>query len=341
MTILAGNSASSPHTHIARTVTDVMRLVALALIPGILVSCYFFGISILFNILLAIIFAVLIEAAVLKMRKMNVLDTLKDGTAIVTAMLFALAVTPFTSWWVSLTGIAFAIIVAKHLYGGTGTNPFNPAMAGYVFVYLCFPVELAYWPDLTTTAANISFLDSIKIILSVYPQATDGLSGATPLSNMKLELNQMNMVSEIMSGPLYGALGGAAWQWIGLAYLFGGIWLLLARVIRWQIPIAILGSLFGISLLCNMIDSDVYPSALYHLFTGGTMLCAFFIATEPSSSSTTPNGKIIYGIGIGLFIYIIRTWGSYPDGVGFAVLLMNAMVPLIDYYTRPKVLGEQ
>ncbi len=341
MSMLTDNSVSSPHTHISRTVTDVMQQVALALIPGVLVSCYFFGIGILFNILLAIVFAVFIEAAVLKMRKMSIAATLKDGTAIVTAMLFALAISPFTSWWVSLVGIAFAIIVAKHLYGGIGANPFNPAMAGYVFVLLCFPVELAYWPGLTANSDAVSFLDSLKIIMSVFPEATDGLSGATPLSNMKLELSQMNMISEIMSGPLYGALGGAAWQWIGVAYLAGGIWLLLNRIIRWQIPVAILGSLFVISMLCNMIDSDIYPSAMFHLFTGGTMLCAFFIATDPASSSTTPVGKIIYGIGIGFFIYIIRTWGSYPDGVAFAVLLMNAMVPMIDYYTRPKVLGEK
>jgi len=151
----------------------------------------------------------------------------------------------------------------------------------------------------------------------------------------------MTMVSEIERNPLYGSLGGKGWQWIALAYLAGGIWLIINKIIRWQIPVYVLATIFIISFICHFIDSDVYPSALYHLFTGGTMLCAFFIATDPASSSTTPKGKIIYAVGVGLLIYVIRTWGSYPDGIAFAILIMNALVPLIDFYTRPKTLGER
>ncbi|MEQ8289532.1 MAG: RnfABCDGE type electron transport complex subunit D [Gammaproteobacteria bacterium] len=339
MAVTTEKSLTSPHTHTTRTVRDVMLQVMLALIPGIAVSTWYFGISILANLFLGVLFAVAIEAGLLRLTRSPVLPGITDGTAIVTGMLFALALSPFTVWWVTLTGIAFAILVAKHLFGGVGNNPFNPAMAGYVFVLLCFPVQMAAWPDLLASS-DLSFADSLGIIFQGLPATTDGLTGATPLTNMQLELNRMTMVSEIEAGPLYGALGGMAWQGIAIAYLLGGIWLMINHIIRWQIPCAVIGTVLLAAIVCHMTDPDIYPSASYHLFTGGTMLCAFFIATDPASSSTTPGGKIIYGVGIGLLIFIIRTWGSYPDGIGFAVLIMNAFVPLIDYYTRPRVLGE-
>ncbi len=319
-----------------------MRKVLYALIPGILLSSYYFGIGILVNCILATAFALIFETLILKCRQQAIAPVIKDGTAIVTALLFALAISPYTPWWVTLTGIAFAIIVAKHLFGGLGNNPFNPAMAGYVFVLLSFPVQMAYWPDLSGFVEQpLTTIQNIGIIFSGSGTDLDAISGATPLSNMKVELGLMTMVSEIKSNPLYGSFGGTGWEWIALAYLVGGLFLLINNVIRWQIPVAVLGSVFVVSLLFNFIDSDVYPSALFHLFTGGTMLCAFFIATDPASSSTTPAGKIIYGIGVGVFIYIIRTWGGYPDGIAFSILIMNGLVPLIDYYTQPKVLGEK
>ncbi len=333
---------SSPHTHSENAVAIIMRKVLYALIPGILLSTYFFGIGVLVNCILATAFALALEASVLKIRNQAIRPIITDGTAIITAILFALTISPYTPWWVSFTGIAFAVVIAKHLFGGLGNNPFNPAMAGYVFVLLSFPVQMAYWPDLSGFAEQeLSIVRNIGIIFSGLPDELDAITGATPLTNMKLELGLMTMVSEIESNPLYGSLGGRGWEWIALAYLAGGIFLIINKVIRWQIPIYVLGSIFVISLLFNFIDSDFYPSALLHLFTGGTMLCAFFIATDPASSSTTPKGKILYGIGVGLFIYIIRTWGSYPDGIAFAILIMNGLVPLIDYFTRPKALGEK
>ncbi len=332
---------TSPHSHAHVTVSAVMQQVLFALVPGILLSIYYFGIGVFIHCLIAVTFALVMESAVLILRKQSIAPVLKDGTAIVTAVLFALTISPFTPWWVSFIGIAFAIVVAKHLYGGLGNNPFNPAMAGYVFVLLCFPVQMAYWPDITINESSFTVAQKLGFIFKGLPNVVDGISGATPLSNMKVELNQMTMVSEIKMNPLYGSFGGKGWEWIGIAYLAGGIWLLLNRIIRWQIPVAVLCGLFAISFLFSFFDSDVYPSALFHLFSGGTMLCAFFIATDPASSSTTPKGKIIYGIGVGILIYIIRTWGSYPDGVAFAILIMNALVPLIDFYTRPEVLGEQ
>lgn len=333
---------SSPHTHTDNTVADIMRKVLYALIPGILLSTYYFGIGILVNCLLATLFALLFEAIVLKLRQQAIQPTITDGTAIITAILFALTTSPYTPWWVTFIGIAFAIIVAKHLFGGIGNNPFNPAMAGYVFVLLSFPVQMAYWPDLSGFAEQeLTTGQNISIIFSGLPADLDAITGATALTNMKLELGLMTMVSEIEMNPLYGSMGAKGWEWIALAYLAGGIFLIISNVIRWQVPIYVLGSIFVLSLLFNFIDTDVYPSALFHLFSGGTMLCAFFIATDPASSPTTPKGKILYAIGVGCFIYIIRTWGSYPDGIAFAILIMNGLVPLIDYYTRPKALGEK
>tara|TARA_R110002096_G_scaffold28699_4_gene86809 strand:- start:38777 stop:39787 length:1011 start_codon:yes stop_codon:yes gene_type:complete len=335
-------STSSPHTHSDNAVATIMRKVLYALIPGILLSTYFFGIGVLVNCVLATAFALILEASILKIRRQTIRPVITDGTAIITAILFALTISPYTPWWATFTGIAFAIVIAKHLFGGLGNNPFNPAMAGYVFVLLSFPVQMAYWPDLSgLTEQGLTIGQSISIIFSGLPIELDAVSGATPLTNMKLELGLMTMVSEIKSSPLYGTFGGTGWEWVALAYLAGGIFLIINKVIRWEIPLCVLGSIFIVSLLFNFIDTDVFPSALFHLLTGGTMLCAFFIATDPASSSTTPRGKIIYGIGVGLFIYVIRTWGSYPDGIAFAILIMNGIVPLIDYYTRPKALGEK
>ncbi len=344
MSTSTDKAITSPHTHSVTTVDAIMRQVLFALIPGILLSTIYFGIGVLVQCILAVVFALLSEAFVLKLRHQPIAPALKNGTAIITALLFALTISPYTTWWVNLTGIFFAIVIAKHLFGGLGKNPFNPAMAGYVFVLLCFPLKMAYWPDLSGFSEHeLSLAQNINIIFSGLPlgQELDAISGATPLTNMKIELGLMTMVSEIEMNPLYGGIGGKGWEWIAAAYIVGGIWLIITKVIRWQIPVTVLGTIFTVSLLFNFIDTDMYPSALFHLFTGGTMLCAFFIATDPASSSTTPKGKIIYAMGIGLLIYIIRTWGGYPDGIAFAILIMNALVPLIDYYTRPKVLGER
>lgn len=319
-----------------------MQKVLYALIPGILLSSYYFGAGILVNCILATIFALVFEPLILKVRQQAIAPVIKDGSAIITALLFALTISPYTPWWVTLAGIAFAIIVAKHLFGGLGNNPFNPAMAGYIFVLLSFPVQMAYWPDLSgLTDQALTTGQNISIIFSGLPSKPDAISGATPLSNMKVELGLMTMVSEIKDNPLYALVGGKGWEWIALAYLAGGLFLLFNKVIRWHIPAAVLGSIFLLGSVFNIVDSDVYPSALFHIFTGGTMLCAFFIATDPASSSTTVTGKILYGIGVGVFIYIIRTWGSYPDGIAFSILIMNGLVPLIDYYTRPRALGEK
>ena len=329
---------SSPHIHQQRTVKDIMSQVALALTPGILVSAWLLGFGVLVHCLLAIMFALSIEAAILFSRNRARRDHFGDGSAIVTGLLFGLAVTPWAPWWLTLSGICFAMLI-KHLYGGLGCNIFNPAMAGYAFVLLCFPVEANYWPTIGNHPSLGEGLAWIFVPLASEPQL-DGFSGATTLTFTKNQLQSMTMLSELADTPLMGLMGGKGWEWIGLIFMAGGLWLVFKGIISWQIPLTIIMTLALLSLIFHGYDSDRYTSPLFNLFTGGTMLAAFFIATDPVTAATTSRGRLIYAAGIGSLIYIIRTWSNYPDGIAFAVLLMNAAVPLIDHYTRPKLFGE-
>ena len=330
---------SSPHLHSGLSVPALMLRVCLALVPGIVVYCSFFGWGVIIQCLLCILFALAFEYIALRLRKRPTQLFIKDGSALLTAVLFALTISPFSPWWASLLGLAFAILIAKHAYGGLGNNPFNPAMAGYVFVLLCFPAEMNQWPQVTQDIPG--FKSYLGIIFDSGAVQIDALSGATALNDMKTQLNAMNMVSEIRLGDNFGQFAGRGWEWIGMAYLFGGIALLLMGCIRWHIPLAMLFSLVLASMLFNLFDSDVYPSPMFQVFSGGTLLCAFFIATDPVSAATSLRGKLVYGALIGLLVFVIRTWGSYPDGIAFAVLIANASVPLIDKFTRPPVIGEQ
>ncbi|MFT5133889.1 MAG: electron transport complex protein RnfD [Gammaproteobacteria bacterium] len=335
---MSNHFISSPHKHDGSSVSGVMLRVCLALIPGLIAYVWFFGWGIVFQCLLAIGFAIVLECFVLKLRRRPVYLFLKDGSALVTGLLFALTISPFTPWWISLSGIAFAIIFAKHLYGGLGYNPFNPAMAGYVFILLCFPAQMNVWPAMLDDP--ISNSDYLMRIFSTNHTNIDAISGATALHQMKSQLGLMSMVSEIKRDPVFGTYAGAGWEWISGGYLFGGIALLITGVIKWRIPLAMLSGILLVSMSFNLFDGDIYASPLFHLFSGGTILCAFFIATDPVTASTTPRGRLLYGCLIGILIYVIRNWGSYPDGIAFAILIANACVPVIDYYTRPSVLGE-
>ncbi len=315
---------SSPHKHNGSSVRAIMLRVCLALLPGLLCYSWLFGMGVLVQCLLACSSALIIEAILLTIRKRELAMFLNDGSAVVTGLLFALMISPLAPWWISLVGISFGMIFAKHLYGGLGHNLFNPAATAYIFVLLCFPALLNNWPVAGGIFAGI-----------------DTLSGATPLADMQTRLAAMGMVSEIQTGPIYGHFAGSGWEWINLTFMAGGIYLIVTGIISWRIPAAMLGSFFIISSFFSVLDPDIYASPLFHLFSGGTMLGAFFIATDPVTAATTPKGRIIYGCLIGIIAYVIRIWGAYPDGIAFAVLIGNATVPLIDRYTRPKVLGEE
>jgi len=326
-------------------VTRIMGLVLLALVPGTLAMVWYFGWGTLINLGIATVAAVAAEALVLRLRGRAPGATLIDLSAIVTAWLLALSLPPLLPWWQTVTGTVFAIVFAKHLFGGIGYNPFNPAMAGYVLLLVSFPITMTRWlPPEVISGNAISLADSLQMIFSGTPplgQSWDVISSATPLDQMKTELSQNRMISEIRQSPLWGDFGGRGWEWIGNWFLLGGLFLVWRRVISWRIPVSMLGALLLVAGLFWLIDPETHPSPAFHLFSGGAILCAFFIATDPVSASTTPRGQLVYGALIGLLVFIIRTWGGYPDAVAFAVLLLNMAAPTIDYYTQPRVFGQE
>lgn len=335
--------AAPPHMHDGSSVAGMMRLVCLALIPGLLCYFIFFGWGIVIQCCLCCFYALVFEWLLLKLTGRPVAIHLRDGSAVVTALLFALTITPFAPWWVTLLGIGFALGFAKHLYGGLGMNPFNPAMAGYLFVLLCFPAWLNQWPPASglegAAAGAGDYLGRILHPASYATLSADTLSGASPLNHMQSALDRMAMLSEIRTNPIYGSLAGRGWEWINLAYLAGGLFLLWRKVITWRIPLGVILGLAGCSLLFTGYDNEVYAGPLFHLFAGGSMLTAFFIATDPVTAPATPAGGLLYGLLIGVLAYLIRTWGAYPDGFAFAVLIANAAAPLIAHYTRPVIPG--
>jgi len=320
-----------------------MRQVLYALVPGIIMMIWFFGWGALSNIILTISFALGFEALMLRLRQRPLLPFLSDYSAIVTATLLALTLPAYAPWWLLLVAAFFAIVIAKHLYGGLGYNPFNPAMVGYAVVLISFPVDMVNW--FTPTAFNmgqIGFSDTLALVFngeSTLPK-WDAMTMATPLDTLKTGLRMDTPISEIKQTSAFGLLAGKGWEWISLGYLVGGVWLIYRKIISWQIPTAFLATLTLMSGVFWLMDASFYSSPLLHLLAGGTMLGAFFIATDPITASTTPRGKLIYAALIGFFVYVIRVWGSaYPDGVAFSVLIMNMAVPLIDYYTQPRTFG--
>lgn len=337
----------APHLPVKPTVSVIMRDVLLALLPAVLVHVYFFGIGLLVHLVLAVTTALACEALMLRLRGKPLPLFLTDLSAVVAAVLLAFALPQLTPWWITVTGTAFAIIVAKHLYGGLGNNVFNPAMAGYVVLLIAFPAEMTRWLPPSGADAGLTALGSGDILAAIFsttPPAGgdwDAVTMATPLDQVKTGLNSMRMMAEIKVDPAFGGMAGRGWEWVSVAVLAGGIGLLWRGVIRWHIPAGVLGGVFTCALLMSMIDSQTHSSAVFHLLSGATMLAAFFIATDPVSAATSPRGRLVYGAGIGVLIYIIRTWGNYADGVAFAVLLMNLAVPLIDHYTRPRVYGHE
>ncbi|MCU7960646.1 MAG: electron transport complex subunit RsxD [gamma proteobacterium symbiont of Bathyaustriella thionipta] len=334
---------SSPHGTPQNNVTRMMLQVLLALVPGIIAMIWYFGWGVLINILLSCSAAVFFEALVLKWRKRPLQPALSDLSAIVTAVLLGIAIPPLLPWWITLIGIAFAIIIVKQLYGGLGYNPFNPAMAAYALLLVSYPIQMTSWlPPEMLTDVHLSFSQSLSAIFSgILPAGLswDAISMATPLDDMRTQLGQSNMISEIRQSPLWGDYGGRGWEWVANWYFLGGLYLLYKRVISWHIPVSMLASLALFGLIFFSLDPQSHPVPLFHLFSGGAMLGAFFIATDPVTACTTRKGQLIYGACIGALIYIIRSWGGFPDAVAFAVLLMNMAAPTIDYYTRPRTFG--
>jgi len=328
-------------------VASMMLQVLVALIPAALAHVWYFGPGFLLNLIIASIFCVGSEALMMRVRGRDPRIALADYSALVTAALLAFALPSLTPWWITATGALFAVIVAKHLYGGIGFNIFNPAMAGYVVILVAFPMEMNLWvaPRMgDIDYVNLTVLQTIVYTLSgTLPDALgfDAISRATPLDAMQSGLRTMRTYAEIRTNPMMGDFGGRGWEWIGNFFAFGGSWLLVKKIIRWQIPAGVFAGLLVPAGLMFMFDPSTNASPGFHLFSGATILCAFFIATDPVSAATSPKGRFIYGVGIGFLIYAIRKWGSFADGVAFAVLIMNMATPAIDYITRPPIVGHK
>ena len=335
---------SSPHTQFSNDVTRLMALVLLALIPGIIASWWYFGWGILINITLAVVSAILAEIFAMRLRGRDISPVIMDLSAPVTAVLFALAIPPLLPWWMTVLGILFGILLAKQLYGGLGYNPFNPAMAAYVFLLISFPAEMTRWNSPFSLAeVNLDLLSTLSIIFtSALPTDVgwDAITMATPLDEMRTRLGMGQMIDEIRELPGWGDFGGIGREWVSNWFLLGGIFLLWRKVISWHIPVSMLAGTFIMASIFWLAEPDAHPIPAFHIFSGGFMLGAFFIATDPVTAATTKKGQLIFGAMIGILIFVIRTWGGYPDAVAFAVLLMNMAAPTIDYYTQPRVYGQ-
>ncbi len=337
------DTGGSPHIRGDNRVSRMMLKVLLALLPAVAVHVWLFGWGIVVQLLLASGAALGMEAAMLHLRRRPVRPFLADLSAVVTAWLLVLSLPPLLPWWATLTGVFFAIVMAKHLYGGLGYNPFNPAMIGFVVLLVAFPREVTGWllpvgldgwqPGLTDAARAI-FTGRLPAGLS-----WDAISQATPLDLLRQGVQNHWTMAEIQASPAFGVLAGEGWQWLSLAYALGGLWLLQQRVADWRVPAGVFTAVVALSGPAWLFWPETNPTPIQHLFHGGLMLGAFFIATDPVSGSTTPRGRFLFGLGVGLLVLLIRRWGAYPDGVAFAVLLMNLAVPWIDRYTRPRVFG--
>ena len=327
---------TSPHAKGSNRTQQVMLQVLLATVPGILALTWLFGFGTLINLIWASACALGFEAAILALRQRPLGFFLKDYSALVTAVLLALALPAYSPWWLTLIATGFAIIFGKQLYGGLGQNPFNPAMLGYVVVLISFPVEMTSWPAPHT----VGLLDGLQHIFGL-AALPDGWTQATALDVIKIN-KSLTMAELWAQSPAFGRFGGSAVEAVNLAFLAGGLYLLYKRLFTWHAPVGMLAALALMSLLFwNGSGSDSNGSPLFHLLTGATMLGAFFIVTDPVSGATSNSGRLIFGAGVGVLLYVIRAWGGYPDAMAFAVLLMNLTAPTIDYYTRPRTYGHR
>ncbi|MGC7589974.1 electron transport complex subunit RsxD [Bisgaard Taxon 46] len=349
---------SSPHTHSGKLTMRIMLWVIAAMLPAVCVQLYYFGYGVLIQSALAISFALFLEWLVTLLRKKPALFYISDFSVVLTALILAVAIPPYAPYWVILIGIFSAVILGKHVYGGLGQNLFNPAMIGYVVLLISFPLQMTTWlPPLTLLNEPPTFADAYHLIFTGFStdgfslhqltQSVDAITQATPLDSAKVVLGNAAVENAeikyrtLLTSPIFTGSFAMGWWQVNLAFLCGGLFLIWKRIIHWQIPVAMLASFTVFAGLTELIAPMQHYQTLPHLFSGAMMFGAFFIATDPVTASITPRGKLAFGGLVGFLVYIIRFYGSYPDGVAFAVLLSNICVPLIDHYTRPRVAGHQ
>ncbi|MBB5212878.1 electron transport complex subunit RsxD [Microbulbifer hydrolyticus] len=333
---------TSPHAHSGQSTSKVMLQVVAATVPGVLALVIFFGPGVLINIALCAFTALATEAAVMKLRDRPVGFYLKDYSALVTALLLGIALPPYCPWWIPVIGSVSAILLAKQLYGGMGYNPFNPAMVGYVVLLISFPVEMTRWVAPAELIYGTPGLDE-SFALIFGNMNVDGFTRATPLEIVRH--NQSTILAQLYEmEPIFnkGTVAGVGWEMANFGFLLGGLFLLFRRLITWHAPVAMLVTMALLSVVFYDGGSSLSEgSPLLHLFSGATMLGAFFIVTDPVSGCTSNKGRLVFGAGVGLLVFVIRAWGAYPDGVAFAVLLMNFAAPFIDNYTLPRTYGHK
>lgn len=317
--------SSSPHIHSGESIPKTMHTVILALIPASLVGIYYFGLSALAVILFAVVSSMAFEALAQKAMKKKI--TIYDGSAALTGLLLAMNLPPTSPWWMVILGSLIAIGMGKHVYGGLGYNPFNPALVARVVLLISFPVQMTAWSEPKP----------------IFEGVADAVTTATPLGLLKEALakdGNIGAIKDISEGALFlGNIGGSLGEISAVALLIGAALLLYKGYITWHIPISFIGSSFIFGGIFWLVDPTRYADPIFHIFAGGMILGAFFMATDYVTSPMTPKGMIIFGAGCGLITMIIRLWGGYPEGVSFAILLMNATTPLIDSYTKPKRFG--
>lgn len=323
--------SGAPHVHGENSVKGVMYGVVYAMIPAMLASIYFFGLDSLRVMLISVAACMLFEFLVQKYL-MKVEVTVTDGSAIITGILLAFNVPSNLPIFIILIGAFVSIVIAKMSFGGVGKNIFNPALVGRVFLLMSFPVEMTSWPVPKA-------LFSSKVV--------DAVTGPTPLGILKEGLDQGMTVSQLSPQlpdyvtELLGNQGGSLGEVSAIALLIGALYMLFRKIITWHIPVSYLGSVIIFSGIMWLINPELYINPLFHLVTGGMILGVFYMATDMVSTPMAPKGMLIFGLGAGIITMLIRIWGAYPEGVSFAILIMNAFVPLIDRGFKPKRFGEQ
>ncbi len=334
---------SGPHVIAVNSIDSIMRKVIIALLPAAGFGVLLFGWPAFYLVAVTVASAVLFEALCLKMKGAAAMPSLHDGSAILTGLLVAMTLPPWAPWWIGAVGSALAIGLGKQVYGGLGQNLFNPAMLARVALLISFPIEMTAWVEVKPLLTGPGPLESLAITFLGIPPL-DGATGATTLGAVKTGFSQNQTLPALLGGysgflALLGWERGSLGETSTLLLVSGGLWLIRQGIIQWHIPLSLLGTLTLLSLLFHLLDSQHYLGPWEHLNSGAVMLVAFFIATDYVTSSNTPLGQVLFGAGCGLLIFVIRSWGNYPEGTGFAILLMNAVTPLIDHYIRPRIYG--